>query len=175
MRTMTGGAELVAHLFERYADTLYQFLRGRMACRQDAEDVAQEAFVRVLGCERWEAIAHPRAFLFATAHNIAVDRYRREQLHIMDLHAEVREWEIHHPAPSVEDAVCARQELHELYEAIDRLPPRCRRVFVLRKFHDLSHKDIATELGISISTVEKHLAKALRLCEKHLQRNGHKQ
>lgn len=73
--------------------------------------------------------------------------------------------------PGVEQIVMARQELAVLLQDIDTLPPGCRRVFLLGRMQNLTHAQIATQLGISVGTVEKHHMRALRLLrEKRIQR-----
>jgi RNA polymerase sigma-70 factor (ECF subfamily) len=58
-------------------------------------------------------------------------------------------------------------------EAISALPPQCRRVFLLRKVQGLSQKDVAQRLGLSVSTVEKHLATGLVKCSEYLKLRGY--
>ncbi|MGH8200295.1 MAG: RNA polymerase sigma factor [Steroidobacteraceae bacterium] len=55
---------------------------------------------------------------------------------------------------------------------MDSLPPLCRRVFVLRKVYQLSHAEIAQVLGVSHSTIEKHVAKGLLRCRDQLRSAG---
>lgn len=63
-----------------------------------------------------------------------------------------------------------RDELRFLAQLVEQLPPQCRKVFTLRKIHGFSNDTIAKQMGLSVSTVEKHLVKALRLCTEGLAR-----
>ena len=66
-------------------------------------------------------------------------------------------------APTQEDILFGREQLEHLEQAVLKLPPKCQKVFVLRAFENMSHKQIATQCGISKSMVEKHLSKAFKL------------
>jgi len=66
----------------------------------------------------------------------------------------------------------ARRRFESFCTAVDSLPPMCRRAFVLRKVYKLSHSEIAEVLGVSPSTIEKHVAKGLRRCRDYLRERG---
>lgn len=75
-------------------------------------------------------------------------------------------------SPGPEVTLLARDELKLLLKIIAELSPQCQRVFTLRKVYGLPPSAIAEQLGLSISTVEKHLVKALRLCTERYARSG---
>jgi RNA polymerase sigma-70 factor (ECF subfamily) len=127
-------------------------------------DVAQETFLRVLTHESSSPIGKPRAFLYRTALNLTVDLFRRQQRHVEEsLDEESLEGSLIAPAEQETHAE-AKEQVRLLYEAVMELPPRCRQVFLLHKFKDYSHAEIASHLGISISMVEKHVLKATAFC-----------
>jgi RNA polymerase sigma-70 factor (ECF subfamily) len=66
----------------------------------------------------------------------------------------------------------ARRRFESFCAAVERLPPLCRRVFVLRKVHKLSHAEISEVLGVSQSTIEKHVAKGLVRCRDYMRELG---
>lgn len=149
-----------------YRSTLLRLRRrlGRvLRSSQDAEDVAHDAYKRVFEAMEKQQIDSPEGFLFTTAHRIALDRLRRRR------NAPVRESDdkvielTASTAPSVQRVVIARQEWAEVEAAIAALPMGCGTVLRLCKFEHLSHAEIAARLGISVSTVEKQHARALRL------------
>jgi RNA polymerase sigma-70 factor (ECF subfamily) len=72
----------------------------------------------------------------------------------------------------VDEQIDARRRFESFCAAVDRLPPLCRRVFVLRKVYRLSHDEIAEVLGVSHSTIEKHVAKGLLRCRDYLREAG---
>jgi RNA polymerase sigma-70 factor (ECF subfamily) len=136
----------------------------------DIEDVVQETYARLLGVNgsAWAAVRNWHAFLFATARNAALDRLRRARVVSLDALAEMGNVDILDQTPPADEALNARQELALVSEAIASLPDRCREVFTLRKLYGLPQRDIARRLGITESTVEKHVAYGVRLCAERM-------
>ena len=120
----------------------------------DIDDVIQESYLRVLEASRVQPIVSPKAFLFATARNLALDHLRHRGVERIDPLAEVDAVSVSDMAPSIPDSVALNQELEILKQAIQSLPERCRHVVTLRKIYGLSQKQIAAKLGISEHTVE---------------------
>ena len=71
--------------------------------------------------------------------------------------------------PAVDDQVDSRQRMLVFWQAVATLPPQCQKVFVLKKMHGYSHKEIAKSLHISVSTVEKHVAAGLKRCRIYME------
>ncbi|WP_449434951.1 sigma-70 family RNA polymerase sigma factor [Pseudomonas putida] len=153
---------------EHYYRELVSFLSARLGSRQAAEDVAHDAYLRVLERTDTEQIEHPRAFLYRTALNLVVDRHRRhrvrqaEPLEVLDSD---ERW--HSPAPSVDMQLDQRLAL--MQRALDELSKPCRECFLLRKIEGLSHPQISERLGISRSLVEKHIVNAMKHCRVRMQ------
>lgn len=146
-----------AHLFRAVLRDLRGYLRMRLRDANDAEDVAQEAFLRVWRSRGAEQIENPRSYLFRVANNIATDRLRERQRWQWVDESAVAEAE---DCVSPERTVAAREELALVQQAIERLPPNCRRAFTMR-LEGRSHAEIAAAMGVSKSMVEKHMADAL--------------
>ena len=161
-------ATLVLSLFRQYSGELLSFLTAKMGCREQAADVVQETYVRVLSLENPYAILQPRAFLYKTALNLTIDAFRRRRLRA-ERTVELQTVE-HLPSqlPDQEAVVESKQRVEILRRAIDELPPKCRHVFLLHKFQSLPHAVIAERLGISKNMVEKHVMKAMAHCRKRL-------
>ena len=161
--------EFITGIFQEWYGSLCRFLTQKLGSKEDARDVAQEAYVRMLCLEHPEEIRHPRAFLYRTASNLAVDSLRREQVRLSHAGLSIIE-----QAPSLEsspEAVTdARERLEILRQAIADLPPKCRTVFLLHKFKNLSHTEIAARFGISKNMVEKHIIKAMARCRKRMEK-----
>ncbi len=139
---------------------LKRFL-SRFARSEDVEDLAQEAFLRAFDAEVGQEIRSPKAYLFRVARNIALRDLSKKSRQLTDyLEDAIDEGPLGQEA-SCEDEVIAQQKLEHCCRGIADLPEQCRRVFLLRKIHAYSHKDIAEELGISTRTVEKHIAKGV--------------
>jgi RNA polymerase sigma-70 factor (ECF subfamily) len=155
-------------VFREYYDDLVTYLTMKLRSRDQAVDVAQETFLRVLTREPSGPILQPRAFLYRTALNLSIDlfRKRRQQAEVA-LDSEDIQDLLTVPADQ-ERIVESREQVATLYRAILELPPKCRQVFLLHKFKERSHAEIAAHLGISQSMVEKHIIKAIIHCRQRL-------
>jgi len=133
--------------------------------RNEAEiaDLRQEAYARVYEAACRELPLQPKPFLFQTARNLIIDRLRRQSVVSLETMADFDWLNISDDKPSSEANVAARQELRLLQAALDELPPRCRRIVVMRKVDGLSQKEVASRLGVAVATVENQLAKGMRL------------
>ena len=148
---------------------------ARYVPREDRNDILQEAFLKAFAAEMTTPVRDARAFLFRVVRNLAITemtrKARRQTDYLEDLDVpEVLEDE---KSDSVEGHIDGKRKLFALSQALAQLPEECQRVFVMRKMEGLRIKQIATRLSVSVSTVEKRLAKALLLCEQHLQQQGY--
>ncbi|MEO0510300.1 MAG: sigma-70 family RNA polymerase sigma factor [Verrucomicrobiota bacterium] len=145
-----------------YYEELYAYARKRISCGRVAEDIVQDTFARALKRHDLDCVEQPRAYLYQILINLIRDHWRREsrafQVLPTDLSSEER---ILDSQPSPSDCLSAQDIQDQVRAALDGLPPKCRKVLVLKRFHGLRQREIAERLGISESTVEKHLAKAL--------------
>jgi RNA polymerase sigma-70 factor (ECF subfamily) len=130
----------------------------------DIDDLLQETYAKVVSMPDYQSIEHPRAFILTVARNLAVERLRRKRIVSIEAMADLEALHVFQAEPSPEEIVGARQELRLVAAAIEALPPQCREVFRLRKIQGLSQREVAERLGLSESSVEKHVARALRLC-----------
>src|SRR6185312_16857880 len=138
----------------------------------DIEDLVQETYVRVYAMPDFQAIDSPRALLFRIAHNMAVERARRQKSQATDSVADLERLTVYSSDAPADEQTDARRRFESFCAAVDRLPPVCRRVFVLRKVHKLSPAEISEVLGVSESTIEKHVAKGLVRCRDYLRELG---
>ena len=138
---------------------------------EDAEEITQEAYARVFTALRDKNIEDhtPVALLYTTAKNIALSRIRHNQVIVKTTLAVTVSEELRTASRSTEHKVDDRQKMQQLLLAVNKLPPKCRSVFMLRMIDGLSQVAIAEELGISVSTVEKHLSRGLKLCRSEIQ------
>jgi RNA polymerase sigma-70 factor (ECF subfamily) len=148
---------------------LRAYLRRSLACSTDVSDVIQETYARLLTMAplQRQAVRALRAFLFATAHNVAVEHLRRRRWISLEAWSERTTFNTageNRHASSPDETVNATQELKLLARVIASLPARCREVLMLRKIHGLPQKEIAARLGIAEHTVEKHISYGIRLC-----------
>jgi RNA polymerase sigma factor (sigma-70 family) len=143
--------------------TLRSWLRSQRLINADVEDILQETYAAVAALERVDHIRESRSYLFSVARRLMVRCLRRKRVISIDAMAEIDLSELQTDEPSPETQADAGEELRRVLEQIDTLPAKCRRAFLLRKIDGLSQAQIAAEMGIAESTVEKHLGKALRL------------
>ncbi|HEY1111557.1 MAG TPA: RNA polymerase sigma factor [Opitutaceae bacterium] len=164
-------ARWFAEHVQPHEGTLRGYLRGIVAWA-DVDDLVQETYARLLRTREVREVRSPRAFLFTTARNAALDLFRRRATAKSDSLTEIDWSRVSDTAPATPEVVSRQQEVELLRQAIAALPERCRAVLQLRRFEHLSHREIAQRLGIAEHTVEVHLANALRRCEKFFARNG---
>jgi RNA polymerase sigma factor (sigma-70 family) len=143
--------------------------RGNVA---EAEDLVQETFVKLISYPGWREVYDPSGLSFRTLRNIAIDALRRRKIVRIDALTEINILSMRDYRPSPEDEIVDRDEFKALWQCVADLPPQCRRVFTLRKVYALKPQEIAVRLNLSVSTVEKHLAKGLRICAERLARQG---
>lgn len=152
---------------------LRAWLRGKFPAISDPDNIVQETMTRI-----WKAqanhgrIGSPKALLFTTAHNLAIDQLRRQQITRMEPLTEVEHLSVYEESPTPADATVSNQELEFLTRAIQSLPDRCRQVLTLRKIYGLSQKEIAAQLGIAEHTVEAQVANGMRRCAEYFGRLG---
>lgn len=156
-------AELVTGLFREHNEALIRFLALRLRSHQEAKEVAQEAYVRLLKLDRPGAVSFLRAFLFKTAANLAVDRIRREQAS-RRLRQDTGFLEELSGQPTPEQSASDAQDLRLAERLIDELPPKCRRAFLLHKVYGLDFPDIARQMGLGERMVRTYVVRAVLYC-----------
>ncbi|MGN6827007.1 RNA polymerase sigma factor [Paucibacter sp. M5-1] len=141
-------------VFSRIRDAL----RRRGSSTQDAEDIVQEAWVRLARYERGQVVENSDAFLMQTALNLAIDEHRGRVTHGEQVVFE--EVILVDDSPPVEAVVLGRERLARLHYCLGRLTEKSRDIFLAHRLDGLTYREIADQHGLSISTVEKHIAKA---------------
>lgn len=137
---------------------LKRYLRRYLYRPEDVDDMAQETFLRAYSSVPKEELAFPKAYLFRIARNVALRELSKKANRLTDYFEEGLSDGVLSPDGDAEQDLIAQQKIQGYCEAIAQLPPQCRRVFLLRKVHGLSYKEIAANLSISVSAVEKHVA-----------------
>ena len=152
---------------EEHESALRTFIRTRVRCPHTAADLFQQMAEKLLRQNNPSQVENPRAYLYQTARNELISHYRGTHTREEYEQAYAGEQEAA-DGVSIEDAVIARKRLEHLNQALNELPPLTRRVFWLYRIEHLRQKDIAEELGVSLSSVEKHLALAMKHCRQRL-------
>lgn len=162
--------ELVALAFASLRPSLLRYLRNLLAAREDAEDVAQETYLKLLTIAEADLrFGTLRALVFKVATNLAYDRFRAQRTCRSASDAELDE--VPSDAPALEHVVGFEQGLALIKRTLLELAPRCRQVFLLRVHVGLDYEDIAAQLGVSKRTVEREMAQALDACQRRLRGN----
>lgn len=165
-------------MIERFHRELLNFLARRVGDRDLAADLTQESFARVYSARAAgtaEAVDAPRALLFTTARHLLIDHHRRSTVRVgvevMSAHEKEGEsdWGRASIATEPEVVLSGRERLAAIESVVAALPPRPREAFVLYKLDGLSRAEVARSMGISVKTVESHLAVAMAACLARLQ------
>lgn len=130
---------------------------------EQARDMVQDVLAAMLTIEGWQAIGNPRAYMLRMMRNQAIDRARRAKVIDFQQLVGLEEFDLVDDAPDPHRIAEDRQALERFARAVEALPERCRIVFERCRIAGQSPRQIATELGVSLSTLEKRLARAIAL------------
>ena len=151
--------------FEQYRVGLHRYLTKRLRSVHHAQDLAQEAYLRLLRVEDAEMVRKPQAYLYRIASNLAYEFKLREQREPVTFDSDVVEQLAEHPEGPVFDELGEHADASQQLEyVLMQLPPMYRAVFMLRKLDGLSYAEIAKSLELSVHTVKKYLARAVVRC-----------
>ena len=169
-RTVTAAehSAQVAQMFREHNDSLLRFLRARLHSQDEAKEVAQEAYVQMLGLHNPGAVNYMQGYLFRTAANLATNRLKLgaarrkiDQLVFFDAPADSR---------TPQHTLDMRQQLASVNEALNRLPPLCRRAFILVRYEGMNFDDAAAEMGLHPRKVRRFVQRAFASCQRALGR-----
>ncbi len=157
-QTTSSSGRRIDLLYRDEAATLRKRLRARLGSSEEAGDLVQEAFARLLGAGITTGVRDPAAFLNRIVRNLLIDRSRRQSArppHFAILDSDVA-------VPPAQGEALELEQMRERYrEIVQSLPERMREVFVLHRVEELSYREIAARLDISVRTVEWHIAQAI--------------
>lgn len=137
-------------------DRVVRATRGSAA----AEDYLHSAFLRLEDYRRTHEVQNPAGFLVRTAVNIAADEARRPSSRNADPRPVDDLIDIADSEPLADEVFAARTRLERVKAGLAQLSPRTREIFLMHRVEGLKYREIASELGITVSAVEKHVAKA---------------
>lgn len=160
-----------AELFRKNNEALVAYLTHKLGGdRQEASDVAQEAYSKILGLDDPGAVNHLRAYLFRTARNIAIDRLRKETRNPATYCNDEFVRNIECSTPSADRMLIAKEQVRLIGLAVTELSPRRRYIFLRRRLYNESYAALAERTGLSESMVRKHVLRAMRHCKAYLDR-----
>ncbi|MCI2283075.1 RNA polymerase sigma factor [Colwellia sp. MSW7] len=142
-------------------------LVARIVPPHEIEDIVQETYVRICQIENKENITSPKSFMYKTARNLALDYQKQANVRLVDgidnLETLEQLLSDHHKDEMYEN-ILTQNEFAHFCEAVRQLPIQCRKVFVLKKVYGYSQREIAAQLNLSESTVEKHISTGMKRC-----------
>lgn len=153
----------VRTLYRQHHGWLLGWLRGKLGCPDQAADLAQDTFTRLLGGERnLTGVREPRAYLTTVAHGLVVDFFRRRDLERAYLAELALQPEALHPSP--EERSLLLEALAEVDRLLAGLSGKARAAYFYSRLDGLTHAEIAEHLGVSVPRVRQYLAAAARHC-----------
>ncbi|ATM87083.1 sigma-70 family RNA polymerase sigma factor [Yersinia massiliensis] len=155
-------ADPLASLYSSHHRWLKNWLHRRLGSAFDAEDLAQDTFMRILTGGSVAQIREPKAFLSTVAKRVMIDFFRRNALEQAWLDMLALMPEETHPSP--EQQQCWRETLQQIDTMLDKLSSKLRQAFLLSQLEGMPYADIAIKLGVSVSSVKKYIAKATEHC-----------
>ncbi|HEC75095.1 MAG TPA: sigma-70 family RNA polymerase sigma factor [Methylophaga aminisulfidivorans] len=151
----------IEHLYRDHHSWLHRWLRSRLGCDHSAADVAHDTYIKVLTGSIPQD-DQPRRYLTRIAKSLVIDLFRRRQ--IEQVYIETIQQLPEHYAPSTETQHIVIETLLEIDHMLQSLPDNVRQAFLMRKLDGHSYQVIADTLEVSLSSVEKYVAKALTAC-----------
>jgi len=137
-------------------------LYRQLKCPQDAADLTQDTFIRVLDARQLTQLEEPRAFLSTVARRLLFSFWRRKRLEQSYLDSLALLPECY--SPSEEDLALVREALESIDRLLNGLPARVRQIFILSRLEGLTQPLIAQQLNVSLATVERDLRRAFLHC-----------
>jgi RNA polymerase sigma factor (sigma-70 family) len=144
---------------------------SRIVPPQDIEDIVQTTYVRVCQYNARNPIGEPKALMLSVARNLALDHIKRAENRLtirIESDADLESALARQAGDDSFNTVASHEEFSQFCDAVRQLPVQCRRVFVLKKIYGYSQREVATELGIAESTVEKHIASGMQHCTRYM-------
>jgi RNA polymerase sigma-70 factor (ECF subfamily) len=172
-RTLAGDQEAFAALVEKYKDAVFNVAYRMLGNATEAEDVAQETFVRAYTQLKTYKDSHRfSTWLLSIASHLSIDQLRRRRFLALPLeNVPFLEW-IADAGPSPEQSALRGEVADEMQSVLDALPPKYRAVLVLRYWYDFSYEEIADALTMTPALVKARLHRARELVARTMKAQG---
>ena len=152
--------DAVAAQFRAMRGALLGWFRRRVPDPSEAEDLMQESFLRVAQRADPDRLEHPDSYIYRVAQSVLADRHRRRSVRRAEAHVAL-DPDRHDPQEiDALRALLAKEKLRQVSAALATMPERTRAIFILRRLEGQRYGEIALRFGISVSAVEKHMARA---------------
>lgn len=159
--------QVLQDAFAEHREALLGFIHKRLHDPQLADDILHDLYLKVQSQSADTAIDYPKAYLYRMANNLIVDTLRRnvKNVEVGEAFEQEQKHEIS-PERQLEQA----QQLHIVTQAINELPEKTREVFRLQRLQQVEKAQVASQMGISVNMVEKHLRRAVQFCRDRLKK-----
>ena len=144
--------------FRKYYLELCRYVQQKFSRAGEADDIVQDAFQNILTAGNIDSLANPRAYLYKTAKNIALNRLRQKDCQ-NEIFVDIDDHDM--VGAPMDRQIMAEIDIRHVREVLDRLPEKYRATFLLNRIEGKTYKEISVELGITVSSVEKRMMKVL--------------
>lgn len=144
--------------FKKYYLELCRYVQQKYSRAGEADDIVQDTFHNVLNTGNIDSLTNPRAYLYKTAKNIALNRVRQKDCQ-NSIFVDIDNHEV--AGIPMDRQIMAEIDVKQVWRALERLPEKDRTTFLMNRMEGKSYKEISEELGITISSVEKRMMKVL--------------
>lgn len=162
MSPIASNDQVFESLYSRHHGWLYGWLWRKLGSRDDAADLAQDTFLRLLNGKSGGLLAEPRAYLSTIANGLLINHWRRLALERAYLAALAARPEMTSPSP--EERALVLETLFQIDAMLDKLASKPRQAFLLAQLDGLTYAQIAAQLGVSERMVKKYMAQAMLQC-----------
>ncbi|MCU4675296.1 sigma-70 family RNA polymerase sigma factor [Catenovulum sp. 2E275] len=153
-------AAQIDSFYVNHRSWLSMFVQRRMGCSETTADLVQDTYLRIMASGRLPEHKDARRYLTHVAKGLMVDLLRRKRIETAYLEHLQQQPEILAVSPETQSLMI--EALTEIETMLNKLPKHCRQALLLRQIDGLSYKQIAEQMKVSVSSVEKYVASALR-------------
>lgn len=160
------GRSQLVEAFHENEEALRHYVLRRLAVKEEAQDIVQEIFVRLMRLEGDKVVTNHRSYLFEMAHNLTIDRIRkvaREKVNFNSDYLASLEQLIDDISP--EQITHYRQRFAMLMSVLEKMPERWRKALIMHRWENKTYAEIAEQLGVTTHAVKKYLTKAVVFCQ----------
>lgn len=164
-----GDRSAFENLFREYYKRLYGFAISYVEQKETAEDIVQSVFLRIwIQREKWDPPGTVKHYLFAAIRNEALNKSRHEKIITNAEEDVIISFREHHQIIGIGEQLDTEVLQKKIIDGIQKLPPRCKQIFLLNRNNGLTYTEIADYLDISINTVNTQMGRALKSLRDHL-------
>ena len=164
---------VISEVYREHHQSLLAFLSFKLKSSSEANDVAQEAYARVLRHGLPEDIKCARAYIFKAASNLAINRLIERQRKREHLTVDPQDLNLPSNQPTPEEDAQYQEKLQAIVNAVEELPQKCRKAFILYKFEFLEYKEVADRMNLTESMIRKYVLRGMRHCRHRLEEKLH--